>query len=90
MNYLFLFHTTRSTFCGGVFSEREIAEKWIAKYSLSGVLTKYPVDVGVYDWAIENGKFTPKKEGQFMPDFIGGFSTAGQEHYHYADGKCLD
>jgi hypothetical protein len=90
MNYILLFHTTRSSFCGGAFTTREFAEQWIAKHKLSGVLTKYPIDVGVYDWAIENHKFTPKKENQFTPDFIGGFTTAGQEHYHYSDGKCLD
>ncbi len=89
-NFVFLFHTTRSSFCGGVFSSREIAEEWIAKHSLSGVLTKYPVDAGVYDWAIESHIFTPKKDNQFTPDFIGGFTTATQEHYHYEDGKCLD
>ena len=66
------------------------AEDWISKHRLSGVLTKYPVDIGIYDWDIENNKFVPKKESQFTHDFIGGFSSATQEHYHYEDSKCLD
>lgn len=90
MDHLFLFHSVGSNFCGGVFLTREVAEKWIAKHSLSGVLTSYPVNTGVYDWAIENHIFTPKKENQFKPEFIGGFNSAAQEHYHYEDGKCLD
>jgi hypothetical protein len=37
-------------FPAAVFSSREKAEVWIAERVLSGVLTKYPVDVPVYDW----------------------------------------
>ena len=89
MNFLFLFHSAgKSRFCGGVFSDREIAEKWISGHALTGVLTKYPLDVGVYDWAIENSYFTPNKEHQFTAEFIGGFTTAAQEHYHYENGIC--
>ncbi|HEY4289738.1 MAG TPA: hypothetical protein VGN00_21705 [Puia sp.] len=91
MEYLFLFNSAGdSKFCGGVFSTREKAEQWILRYKLSGILTKYPLDMGVYDWAIENHKFNPKKEIHFQPDFIGGFSSATQEHYHYESGNCLD
>jgi hypothetical protein len=66
---------------------RDLAEDWIAQNRLSGVLTLYPVDVGVYEWAIERGLFTPKKEHESEPKFIGSFTTASQEHYHYEDGR---
>jgi hypothetical protein len=39
-------------FPSGVFSTREKAEAWINQHGLSGVLTKYPLDEGAWDWAI--------------------------------------
>jgi hypothetical protein len=33
------------------------AEKWIHKNRLTGTLTQYPLDVGIYDWAIDNQFF---------------------------------
>ena len=62
---------TNATFPGGVFSSRPRAEEWITKHALSGVLTMYPLDVGAYDWAVENGAFKPKKPIHFTPEFIG-------------------
>lgn len=91
MDGLFLFHGNGSSkFCGGVFTKKNIAEKWIAQYKLTGILTKYPVDISVYDWAIENSIMTPKRDYQFKPEYIGGFTHASQEHYHYENGKCLN
>jgi hypothetical protein len=73
-------------FPAGVFLELEIAEEWIRKHSLSGTLTRYPVNTGVYEWAIEKGYFRPKRENQTTPDFIARFSSGAQEHYHYENG----
>jgi hypothetical protein len=73
-------------FAGGVFTTREKAEGWIEKNRLSGVLTLYPVDVGVYEWAIAAGLFSPKRPHEGEPSFIGGFTTASQPHFHYEDG----
>jgi hypothetical protein len=75
-----------NSFPSGVFSSRENAERWISEQRLSGTLTKYPVDVPVYDWAIANGAFKPKRADQREPRFIGRFSSAREEHYHYTDG----
>ena len=66
-----------------VFTARDSAEAWIARHRLSGVLTKYPLDVGVYEWAIGCGAFKPKRPDQSQPRFIGRFSSASLEHYHY-------
>jgi hypothetical protein len=71
-----------------VFTTRELVEAWIAKHGLSGVLTKYPLDVGVYEWAIGCGAFKPKRPDQSGAQFIGRFSSASLEHYHYRDGVC--
>lgn len=67
-----------------VFASRESAERWIADNSLSGMLTAYPLDTSAYDWAIEKGYFTPKKP--IRAEFIAGFTSAYQEHYHYVRG----
>jgi hypothetical protein len=72
-------------FPAAVFSTREGAEAWIAKHALSGVLTKYPVDEGMWDWAIREGHWRPKREDQKAPEFVQRFAC-GQEHYHYERG----
>ena len=84
---IWVFNGAASQFPSGVFSSKEIAEEWITKHNLTGVLTKYPVDIGVYEWAIQNGFFTPVEEREKTPRFIQRFSSSNQEHYHYEDGK---
>jgi hypothetical protein len=74
-------------FPSGVFTERLAAERWIAQNRLTGVLTRYPLDTGTYDWARSQGHFVPKTEQQRDAEFIGRFSSATQEHYHYENGS---
>lgn len=89
MQTAWIFNGPKGQFPSGVFSSRETAEAWIHQHGLSGTLTAYPVDVGVYDWALAGGHFTPKRDDQLGPDFIQRFSSATQEHYHYEQGrKC--
>lgn len=87
MNSIWVFHGVNARFAGGVFTGIEKAEEYIRKHKLSGVLTEYPLDEGVYDWAIDNNYFEIKKDSQREPTFIQGFSSAGQEHFHYQDGE---
>jgi len=87
---IWVFSGAKRHFPGGIFTSREKAEKWISKHRLTGTLTLYPVDVGAYEWAIEKGLFQPRKPHESNPEFIGGFSDAGMEHYHYEDGKGGD
>ncbi|MEY8200972.1 MAG: hypothetical protein RPS47_17165 [Colwellia sp.] len=82
-NKVYIFHADNARFSGGVFTTLESADKWICENNLFGVLTVYPLDTGVYEWAIKNGKFTPTKDEHKEPSFIGGFTSAYQEHYHY-------
>jgi hypothetical protein len=77
-------------FPGGIFDSRPRAEEWIRKHRLTGVLTQYPLNTGAYDWAIESGFFTPRKDEHRTAEFIGGFSSASQEHFHYEDGVALE
>jgi hypothetical protein len=77
------------SFPAAVFTTRAAAEEWIAGHRLTGCLTKYPLDIGVYEWAIERGAFKLKHEYQTEPKFIGRFSSASMEHDHYEDGLCV-
>jgi hypothetical protein len=83
---IWVFNGNNSRLPSGVFSKRELAEAWIDKHALSGILSKYPIDEGVYDWALANGTFKAKCEDQTQAKFIQSFSSASQEHYHYEDG----
>ena len=74
-------------FQAAFFPSRERAEEWIQKHRLSGVLTKYPIDMSVYDWAFENGFLKLKDEENKSANFIQQFSSASQEHYHYEDSE---
>jgi hypothetical protein len=80
---VWVFNGARSNFPSAVFNSRELAEEWISEHNLTGTLTRYPLDEGVYEWAVRRGYFTPKRNDQKTAEFIGRFSSASQEHYHY-------
>ncbi|MGC4054313.1 MAG: hypothetical protein QM757_34965 [Paludibaculum sp.] len=83
---VWVFNGAQSRFPSGAFASREAAESWIRGHSLTGVLTEYPLNVGMYEYAIEHGTFTPKKEAHTTPLFIGRFSGGGIDHFHFEDG----
>jgi hypothetical protein len=83
---VWVFCGNNSTLPVGVFRDLTTAEEWIKKYSLSGVLTEYPLDTSVYDWTIQNGYFDPKHPHQRQPAFIEKFSSAYLRHFHYENG----
>ena len=87
---IWVFTTAQGRFPGGVFSTLERAELWIAQHCLTGTLTAYPLDQGTLDWAIATGvtnlRADKLEQKRHNPSFIGSFSTASQEHYHYEDG----
>jgi hypothetical protein len=83
---VWVFNGEVGRFASGVFTTRENAEAWIAANKLDGVLTLYPLDTGVYEWAIAAGKFTPKREKHSLAEFIGSFTTASMAHHHYEQG----
>ena len=84
---VWIFHGVNGRFSSGVFNSRHLAEQFIAKHLLTGTLTKYPLNVGVYDWAVQNGYFIAAKPQHDTPEFIQAFTTASQEHYHYENGN---
>lgn len=86
-NKIYVFSGKQATFPAGVFSSREKAEEVIIKYSLTGILSVYPIDMLLYDWVIEKGYFEVKKDYQTSSKFIEQFSSASTEHYHYEKGS---
>jgi hypothetical protein len=83
---IWIFNGIKANFPSGAFTSRDSAEAWIEKHSLSGTLTRYPIDVSVYDWAVSKTYFKPSKDEHISSDFIARFSSASQEHYHYENG----
>jgi hypothetical protein len=77
----------KASFPAGIFSSLDLAERWIAHRRLTGTLTLYPVDIGVYDWAIAEGFVQPSKPHQATSNFIGRFTSASMKHHHYEDGR---
>ena len=87
---VWVFNSVRSQYSGEIFERIDEAELWIKEHRLTGVLTKYPINSGVLGWAEEHNltNIKPEKLQQNKKDpiFVGGFTTASMEHYHYKDG----
>jgi hypothetical protein len=81
---VWIFLGDRAHWPSGVFSSREAAVRWITGH-LTGMITGYPVNVGVYGWAVASGSFRPSKP-RHSSGFTGGYTTAAQEHEHFTDG----
>lgn len=88
--HVWVFNARGKGFPGGVFTERAKAELWIATHRLSGVLTAYPLDEGCYDFAVRHALVSQRALEKHQDDasFIGSFSSASLDHYHYENGEC--
>lgn len=84
---IWVFQGEKAHFPSAVFDDKIKAFEWIESHQLSGVLTWYPLNISVYDWAIQQGCFTPKNEFQKESKMIANFSSAYQIHYHFENGK---
>lgn len=84
---VWVFNGAGASLPAGVFADEAAAVSWIRINSLSGILTEYPLDTGVYDWAISCGIWEPEKASQRSPEFIGKFSSAYLKHRHFENGK---
>ncbi len=49
---VWIFHGAESNFAHGVFTDKDFAESWIKQYKLTGTFSLYPLNKGIYDWAI--------------------------------------
>lgn len=88
--WVWVFFGAGARFASGVFDTRDKAEDWIRRHGLHGTLTRYPMNTGVYDWAIEQGHFAPSKPHHTSREFIQGFTSATQEHQHYGADEEQD
>jgi hypothetical protein len=86
LNVVYVFNGEGGRFPGGVFTSYANASKWIGLHRLTGILTAYPLDTGLYDWALDQDFFEIKKEYQRESKFIQNFSCAASEHYHFENG----
>lgn len=84
---VWVFSGENSNSPSAVFENKDLAFSWILKHKLTGILTQYPLNEGVYDWAIDNQFFEPSKETEFSPEFIQNFTCASQDHYHFENGE---
>ena len=56
---------------------------------LTGVLTAFPLDEGCFEWALRLDLVTGNARHRGNdPTFVGSFTSAGQEHFHYKHGEC--
>jgi hypothetical protein len=67
-------------------TETESTCCWIRKHALTGTLTQYPLNVGMYEFAIAAGHFSLRKPHRTTSEFIGKFSGGGLNHFHYEEG----
>lgn len=72
----------------GVFTSLRGVEAWIGRHQLSGTLSAYPLDEGVYDWSVRSGHFTPNKPHHGSPEQIARFDSAFLPHVHYLNGPA--
>ena len=86
-NRIWVFQGSGSRNVSACFSGKENAERWIQQYVLSGLLTAYPIDQPVYDWAVQSQIIRSTKDEQQTAQFIQNFSSAHLEHYHYEASK---
>jgi hypothetical protein len=86
MSWIWIFHGDGANLSTAAFSTREKAESWIVENKVSGIITKMPLDNGIYQWTINNDFFEPKNDFQKNSSFIQKFTSAYLEHYHYVNG----
>ena len=86
---VWVFTGESAQFPAGVFSARSLAEEWISRRRLTGILTEYPLDTGVFDWALVNGHFLPKRPEHEESKFIGRFTSGRLCHLHFQDGTLV-
>ncbi|MBM0124557.1 DUF7710 domain-containing protein [Pimelobacter simplex] len=84
---VWVFHGDDARHASGVFSSKLSALEWVERHRLTGLLTEYPLDVGVYDDAVARGLFKPSRDHHGSPRHIASFSPGRAEHVHLVDGR---
>ncbi|MGN5009071.1 DUF7710 domain-containing protein [Aeromonas sp. 96A] len=58
----------------------------MSEYKLTGLITAYQLNNGIYNLTVEKNYFRPKNDSHCYSIFVGGFTSASQEHFHYENG----
>jgi hypothetical protein len=85
VSYVWVFHGEHARFASGIFADQSAALEWATTHELTGVLARYPVGIGCYDFAVAQNRFTPSKPHHGTPRHVAGFSPGGP-HLHLRDG----
>jgi hypothetical protein len=56
---IWVFNHASGSFPIGIFTSLDLADRWIKLHRLTGTLTLYPIDTGVYEWAIARACSVP-------------------------------
>ncbi|AKK07279.1 hypothetical protein CMUST_14950 [Corynebacterium mustelae] len=88
-DFVWVFQGERASFPSAIFSSKKSAVQWIEQHNVSGMLSKYPLDVSVYEWSIASGFFKPRKDDHRTSEFIQSFSSACVEDSQYIDGIAV-
>lgn len=87
-NFIYIFSGEGSHFPSGVFTSFKEANNWIMSKKLTGCLNELPINIPLYDWAIQEDFFKPSKEYQKESKFIQNFTCASIDHWHFEEGYC--
>lgn len=82
---VFVFHGDKANFASAVFTNLDEAEDVISRDGLTGMLTRYPLNETVFGYTVRADLFTPK--GNESGDYIGRFTSASLDHFHYEKGQ---
>ena len=84
---VWVFHGKPYRFPSGIFTSPVAANFWIAQHRLSGCLAEYPVNTGLFDWAVAQGHHKPKA-GDETPKHIANFHQEdGRQVLCFAEGR---
>lgn len=86
IDYVWVFTGNHNHFPAACFSNYNKAIQWIRTIEGTGTLTRYPLNVSVYDWAIDGSFFSPAYPSQMTGDFKSNFSSAYLRHSHFVNG----
>ena len=83
---VWIFHGEGARHAAGVFRSEADALDWVARHSVSGIVTEYPVGDGCYDVAVRQGSFVPSKPHHGEPAHVAAFSPGWTRHVHIVEG----
>ena len=82
---IWVFQGDRGRGIGAVFGDLDGARSWIQRHRLDGSLSEYPMNTGLYDWALDQGNHQAPADGD-TASFIANFQDLGRKTLWFAHG----